>query len=181
MSCVKPFGGLAYSGPVFTSDSRRKSRQPLSEQHVCGIPHSGQGSWDWLSPGRWQRVLPRTCHLTGLKDPDHAKTDPLAGPIFETAVLAEVVKSLLSRGAEPQIYFWRTSSGQEVDFVVDTGTTLVPLEIKLSATPRPAMAAGISTLREALGPKVAAGYVIHPGDVRLPLAPHVTALPFAKL
>jgi len=82
------------------------------------------------------------CHLTGLKDPDHAKTGPLGGPIFETAVLTEVVKNLLSRGAEPQIYFWRTSSGQEVDFVVDTGSALIPLEVKLSATPRPAMAAG---------------------------------------
>jgi len=121
------------------------------------------------------------CHVTGLKDPDHAKTGPLRGPIFETAVLTEVVKSLLSWGAEPQIHFWRTSSEQEVDFVVDTGTTPVPLEVKLSATPWPAMAAGISALREALGPKVAAGYVIHPGDVRLPLAPQMTAPPFAEL
>jgi len=109
------------------------------------------------------------------------KRGPWGVPIFETAVLTEVVKSLLSRGAEPQIYFWRTSSGQEVDFVVDTGSALIPLEVKLSATPRSAMAAGISAFREALAPKVAPGYVIHPGDVRLPLAPHVTALPFAEL
>lgn len=120
------------------------------------------------------------CHLTGLKDPDHAKTGPLGGPIFETAVLTEVVKTLLSRGTEPQIYFWRTSSGQEVDFVMDIGTALIPLEVKLSATPRPEMAAGISAFREALGSKVAPGYVIHPGGVRLPLAPQVTALPFAE-
>ena len=32
-----------------------------------------------------------------------------------------------------------------------------------------------------LGDKAAQGFVIHPGDVRLPLAPKVVALPFAEL
>jgi hypothetical protein len=57
----------------------------------------------------------------------------------------------------------------------------VPIEVKLSATPRPPMAAGILAFHSALGAKAAPGYVIHPGDTRLPLAPRVTALPFDEL
>ncbi len=121
------------------------------------------------------------CHLAGLKDPEHALAGPLGGAIFETAVLLETVKALINRGEEPQVYFWRTSAGLEVDMVVEAGGKLIPIEVKLSATPRPAMASTILTFREGLGEKAGPGYVVHPGDVRLPLAPNVAALPFSEL
>jgi uncharacterized protein len=121
------------------------------------------------------------CYLAGLKDPEHAASGPLGGPVFETAVLAEVVKAFRNRGEEPPIYFWRISSGIEVDIVLDLGIKLIPIEVKLSSTPKPSMADGILSLRKELGKKVAHGYVIHPGEVRLPLAPGVTALPFSQL
>jgi predicted AAA+ superfamily ATPase len=121
------------------------------------------------------------CYLAGLKDPDHAAAGPLGGVIFETAVLLEIVKAFVNRGAEPQIHFWRTSAGVEVDLVVEAGGKLIPIEVKLSATPRPAMASGIRAFQEDLGEKAGSGFVIHPGDVRLPLAPNVVALPFTAL
>ena len=121
------------------------------------------------------------CYLAGLKDQDHAAAGPLGGAIFETAVLLEIVKAFVSRGEEPQIHFWRTSAGVEVDLVVEAGGKLIPIEVKLSATPHPAMASGIRAFQEDLGEMAGPGFVIHPGDVRLPLAPNVVALPFAEL
>lgn len=121
------------------------------------------------------------CYLTGLKDPEHAASGPMGGPIMETAVLSEIVKTLTHRGQNPQIYFWRTSTGTEVDIVIETGNKLVPIEVKLSATPRPSVAASIKTFREDFGDKAMPGYVVHPGDVRLPLGSNVTALPFGEL
>jgi hypothetical protein len=96
-------------------------------------------------------------------------------------VLLEIVKVFVNRGEEPQIHFWRTSVGVEVDLVVEAGGKLIPIEVKLSATPRPAMASGIRAFQEDLGEKAGPGFVIHPGDVRLPLAPKVVALPFTEL
>jgi uncharacterized protein len=121
------------------------------------------------------------CYLAGLKDPDHAAAGPLGGPIFENAVLLQIVKAFVNRGEDPQVHFWRTSAGAEVDLVVEAGGKLIPMEVKLSATPRPAMASGIRAFQEDLGDKAGQGFVIHPGDVRLPLAPKVVALPFAEL
>ena len=121
------------------------------------------------------------CYLTGLKDPEHAASGPMGGAILETAVLSEIVKTLTHRGMEPRVYFWRTSSGTEVDIVVETGRKLVPIEVKLSTTPRPAMASSIRTFQEDFGARAMPGYVVHPGDVRLPLGSNVTALPFAGL
>jgi predicted AAA+ superfamily ATPase len=121
------------------------------------------------------------CYLTGLKDPEHAAAGPMGGPIMETAVLSEIVKTLTHRGLDPRVYFWRTSAGSEVDIVVEAEGKVVPVEVKLSATPRPAMAAAIKRFQEDFGEKAGPGYVVHPGDIRLPLAPNVTALPFAEL
>jgi predicted AAA+ superfamily ATPase len=121
------------------------------------------------------------CHLTGLKDPEHAATGPMGGAIFETAVLTEVIKTIIHRGQEPQVYFWRTAAGAEVDIVVAEADRLIPLEVKLSATPRPAMARNITTFQKDLQDRAVPGYVIHPGEVRLPLASGVTALLFNDL
>jgi len=121
------------------------------------------------------------CYFAGLKDPEHAASGPMGGAIMETAVLSEIVKTVMHRGFDPQVYFWRTIAGTEVDIVVETGGKLVPIEVKLSATPRLAMASAVKTFRRDMGDKAMLGYVIHPGSVTLPLGPGVTALPFAEL
>ena len=121
------------------------------------------------------------CHLAGLRDPAHAASGPMGGAIMETAVLSEIVKTATHRGLTPQVYFWRTLARTEVDIVVESDGKLVPIEVKLSATPRLSMAAAIRTLQKDLGPAAPPGYVVHPGDVRLPMGSGVTALPFSNL
>ena len=121
------------------------------------------------------------CYLTGLRDATHAASGPMGGPIFETAVLSEIVKTLTHRGMDPQLYFWRTSTGTEVDIIVESNGRLVPVEVKLSATPKSAMAAGIKAFTQDYGDKVMPGYVVHTGNHTLPLGDDVTALPFREL
>ena len=121
------------------------------------------------------------CYLVGLKDPEHAAAGPMGSAIFETAVLSEVLRTLTHRGMEPRIFFWRTLAGTEVDFVVETNEGLVPIEVKLSGTPRPAMAASVRLFQRDLADEATSGYVVHPGDIQLPLGAGVTAMPFADL
>jgi len=121
------------------------------------------------------------CHLVGLRDPRHAASGPMGGAILETAVLSEIVKSFVHRGIEPRVHFWRTSTGTEVDILVEANAKLVPIEVKLSSTPKPAMASSLVAFRHDMGKKAGPGYVVHPGDVRLPLGNGVTALPLAEL
>lgn len=121
------------------------------------------------------------CYLAGLKDPEHAASGPMGGAIMETAVLSEIIKTITHRGIDPQIYFWRTVAGTEVDIVVEANAKLVPIEVKLSATPRPAMASAVKTFQKDFGDKALAGYVVHPGDITLALGADVTALPFSIL
>jgi predicted AAA+ superfamily ATPase len=121
------------------------------------------------------------CYQSGLRDPEHAARGPMGGAIFETAVLSEIARTLSHRGEDPHISFWRTSAGVEVDFVIETEGKLVPVEVKLSATPRVSMAQSIGSFRRELGKRVSKGYVVHPGTIELPLGQHALALPFGLL
>ena len=40
----------------------------------------------------------------------------------------------MNSGEEPAIYFWRDSTGNEIDIIVDKGNELVPVEIKAGQT-----------------------------------------------
>ncbi len=119
------------------------------------------------------------CRLAGIRDTDEPAAGPFAGALFETAVVTDTVKTLVNRGEEARVWFWRTSAGREVDLVVDSGRGLVPIEIKLSATPKPAMAAGILSFRSDYGKRVGPGFVVHTGETPLPLSPGITAIPYA--
>jgi len=121
------------------------------------------------------------CYLTGLRDPAHAAAGPMGGSLIENAVLIEIIKYYMHRGIQPNMWFWRTAAGCEVDIIIESGGRLHPVEIKLSSTPKPAFARGIHEFTNIFGDRAASGYVIHMGDVQLPLGNGVTALPFADL
>ncbi len=121
------------------------------------------------------------CYLVGLKSPEHAASSPMAGSIMETAVVGEIIKTLLHRGIEPRVWFWRTSTGLEVDILVRTEDKLVAVEVKASATPSPAMAASLIKFKELVKNTFKNSYVVHAGNVTLPLAKNITAIPFRNL
>ena len=133
------------------------------------------------SPKVYFTDLGTLCHLTGLKDPDHAASGPLAGPLMEAAVLGEIVKTLTHRGERPDVYFWRTAAGVEVDFVVEVGGRLIPVEVKTTATPHPRMVGGIRTMREDLRERCGPGFLVHTGEGRLPMGSGVTAVGVSEL
>ena len=121
------------------------------------------------------------CYLVGLQDTRHASSGPMGGAIFENLVAAELYKTIIHRGEEPHLYFWRTASGSEVDLIVETQSKLVPIEVKLSATPRIEMAQEIARFRNDFRDKVEQGYVVHPGSTVLPLGRGTIAMPFAGI
>jgi len=121
------------------------------------------------------------CYLTGLRDVDHLIAGPMSGAVFETFVISQVYKRLLNRGIEPNVYFWRTATGIEVDILVEEQGILHPIEVKAIATPRPSMASGITSLYKDLSSQVGKGYVVHMGELTLPLASNVEAISLTRL
>jgi predicted AAA+ superfamily ATPase len=121
------------------------------------------------------------CYLAGLKEAEHAMSGPMGGAIFETAVVGEIMRRLSGRGEKPRLHYWRTSTGVEVDLIVETAGRRIPIEIRTSATPDAEMARNIVSLRQELYGQLEKGFVVHPGDEMGSLAPDAVALPFAEL
>lgn len=110
------------------------------------------------------------CRLLQIRDVNQLRAHPLWGPLAETWCFSEVLKARLNRGLQPDCWFWRTSDGKEVDLVIETGTGLVPIEIKASATPDPRHARGIRAFRnlsDARGDgmvRVPPGFIVYGGN-----------------
>ncbi|MFQ3548595.1 MAG: ATP-binding protein [Armatimonadota bacterium] len=121
------------------------------------------------------------CNLSGLKDPEHASLSPISGAIMETAVITEIYKTYFNRGIQPQIYFWRTSKGQEVDIVLENQGELIPIEVKQTATPKTTLIGGLKIFMSDYKHKTKKGWLVHLGKNTLPLSPNITAIPYTKL
>ena len=59
----------------------------------------------------------------------------MGGPLLEGWVVTEAVKAFMSVGRKPELYFWRSHDGLEVDLLIVINGKLQPVEIKLTATP----------------------------------------------
>jgi len=74
------------------------------------------------------------CRLLGITDPEQLALHPLRGAIFESYVVAEMLKKNLNDASSAQCFFWRDSAGHEVDIIIEKGARLVPAEIKSGRT-----------------------------------------------
>lgn len=72
--------------------------------------------------------------LAGVDSPKQLMLGNLRGPLFETWVVSEFVKYRCNHALAPQLYFWRDSSGHEIDLLVERGEHLCPVEIKSGQT-----------------------------------------------
>ncbi len=74
------------------------------------------------------------CSLLGIENRKQLETHPLRGFLFETWVMAELVKARTNMGFLPNLFFWRDKTGHEIDCVIERGNTLIPVEIKSGKT-----------------------------------------------
>lgn len=103
------------------------------------------------------------CYLLRIRTPEDLPAHPLRGAIFETLVVAELLKSHLNRRLEPDLYFWRDSAGHEVDVLLDSGTRQIPIEVKSGLTLPSDFAKGLDYWLQLAGQPGPAA-VVHGGD-----------------
>jgi predicted AAA+ superfamily ATPase len=83
------------------------------------------------------------CYLVGLQSAQHVLDGPMAGALFETAVVSNFKKTIDAYGVRDCLYYWRAVAGLEVDLLIDRGGKLLPVEMKMSSTLTPRHAAGL--------------------------------------
>lgn len=70
------------------------------------------------------------CYLLRISTEADLVQHPYRGNIFENFIVNELIKRRFNQGQPSNLYFWRDRTGNELDIIIDEGTSLIPVEIK---------------------------------------------------
>jgi predicted AAA+ superfamily ATPase len=112
-------------------------------------------------------------HLAGESEP--------RGAHLENLVLADLIAWRDSQVPRPEVLYWRTSSGEEVDLVIEWRGRLLPVEVKATAQPRLADARGLLTFLEEYPDLARAALLLHTGTETAWIAKGVLATPWWRV
>lgn len=115
--------------------------------------------------------------LSGYTDTESLLKSRELGGFFETLVHLHL-KALCQIMTPPAtLYYWRTTTKSEVDFVIEHGRKLLPIEVKLTAKPTIHDAANLLAFMDE-HPLAQLGVLVHGGDNVLWLHSKVVAVPW---
>ena len=118
------------------------------------------------------------CHLTRWTTHEQLRVGAMAGHVFETFVVSEVLKSHMNAGANLRdVWFYRDSRKREIDLVIQDGRTLHPVEIKTNALVKKDAVKSFGRLEGIGDYEVGFGHVICQAKEPYLLAENVEAVP----
>lgn len=115
------------------------------------------------------------CYLTRYPTPDTAMNGALAGGLFETFVVSEILKSFANAGKDYRMFvsYYRgkdkirrqkdgtkTEREAEIDLLIEQGDIIYPVEIKMSANPKLSMTDAFDVLERIKGKKRGTGTIV---------------------
>lgn len=108
----------------------------------------------------------------------HSSRD--AGGLFESLIHLHLnaLGQLLT--PKPHLFYWRTTTGKEVDFILEWGRKMIAVEVKLSNRPQ---FSDTETLRLFLEeyPETVAGVLVHTGTEVKMMSKKIIAVPWSLL
>ena len=110
-----------------------------------------------------------------------SQEDEPRGAHLENLVLQDLLTWRDSRPVRADVLHWRTTNGEEVDFVIEAEGSVLPIEVKATRRPRLRDAANLRAFRAEYGNTARAGLLLHGGDSLEWLAPEVLAAPWWKV
>lgn len=103
--------------------------------------------------------------LLGIHTVQQLAVHPLRGSLFETFVVAEIVKARLNAGLRAGLFFWRDSKGSEVDVLIEDGEKLHPVEIKAGTTVVPDFFASLERWTALAGERAGTPTLVYGGEL----------------
>lgn len=95
------------------------------------------------TPKLYFRDTGLVCYLTKYLTPETAMNGAMAGELFETFVISEILKSFSNAGIDyhMNVTYYRSKDKSEqreskIDLLIEDGDVLYPIEIKMSANPK---------------------------------------------
>ena len=103
------------------------------------------------------------------------------GAHLENLVICDLVAWAAARFDGTEILFWRTTKGAEVDFVIETGRRLLPVEVKAAATVHPGDVRHLHTFLDEYSDMAQCGILLYDGEETFWLTDRVLAAPWWRV
>jgi hypothetical protein len=117
--------------------------------------------------------------LAGLRRPSDLDVWARRGHSFEGLVVEELAALASERMARPDVFFWRTQAGAEVDLLIVDGARVLPIEVKLGTAVGAREVAGLRQCMKDLSLK--RGWVIYTGRERRRLGREIELVPWVDV
>jgi predicted AAA+ superfamily ATPase len=117
--------------------------------------------------------------LAGLRRPQELTTWPKRGSSFEGLVIEELASLAARRLIRPELFFWRTHAGAEVDLLIIEGRRILPVEIKLGAAVDHYAVAGLRQCMKDLG--LRRGWIVTTATDRRRMSAGIEIIPWADV
>lgn len=105
----------------------------------------------------------------------------ISGAHLENVVLTDLLAWRETEITRPSILYWRTSSGEEVDFVVESQRGLLGLEVKATANPGYNDSKGLRSFLQEYGEAAIGGLLLHGGTETFWISERVLAVPWWRV
>jgi hypothetical protein len=112
-------------------------------------------------------------HLAGESSP--------GGAHLENLVLNDLLTWRDAQIPRPEVLYWRTATDLEVDFVIEQGRTLVPIEVKATTRPGASDIRGLRAFRDDYGARCPGGLLLHDGTDVQWLSDRILGVPWHRI
>jgi len=113
-------------------------------------------------------------HLANISDPESLDTHPVRGASWEGWVIEDLIRREKLARPFTRFSFWRTSTGQEADLVMERGQEIVVIEIKANSGENPHDARRLEGILDDIG--ASSGWVVGMGGESAQLTRRVRCL-----
>lgn len=121
------------------------------------------------------------CALLNITDTTSSLFAQMFGQLLETFVVMELIKQSGWSKIPFRIYHYRSHSGVEVDFVLESAQGVVGIEVKAASQVDSKHFFGLRSLAESIGKKFIRGIVLYTGMEIVPFAKNLYAVPIGTM
>jgi len=119
------------------------------------------------------------CYLLGLKSSAAVQKSQVYGALFENWLISEIRKNGYNKGENNNMYFFRDSTGNEVDLILEKGDGPMAIEIKSGTKPNNNMLNGLKYWQKS-EPK-SQGILLHGGQSHEMISEQISILPWTEV
>jgi len=177
------YDGLARDAGLSSTTARRWINLLEVSCQVVTVPAFTRSRSQRLikSPKLYPTDSGLACHLCGIVEAGGLGGSGLLGSLFESYVLQNIAAYAELLQVPTDILYWRTVQGHEVDFVIETPTRLLPIEVKTSTTLGKSDLRGVNAFLKEYPEITPFGIVLYRGDEWYRPARDVVAIPWSAL